>query len=79
MDEKRAINGRVIVMEDYGTLPAQRPHDDDTVHIIDADELVSARASLSGDFMRIYRCSFVPAWHQYPRFKDLSLLRKPEI
>ena len=42
MDEKRAINGRVIVMEDYGTLPAQKPPDDDTIHIIDADELVSA-------------------------------------
>ena len=40
MEEKSAINGRVIVMEDYGTLRHDVP-EDDTIRIIDGDELVS--------------------------------------
>ena len=37
-EEKNVINGRVIPMENYGTLKNQ---DEDRVHILEEDELVS--------------------------------------
>ena len=38
MEEKSAINGRVIAMEDYGTLH-DPTRDDDTIRIIAGDEV----------------------------------------
>ena len=41
MTEKKSINGRVIPMEDYGSLDKQGGIKNDQVHIMENDELVS--------------------------------------
>lgn len=40
-DEKNVINGRVIPMENYGTL--SKGNAEDRVHILEEDELVSEK------------------------------------
>ena len=44
-EEKNVINGRVIPMENYGTL---RNAEEDRVHILEEDELVSTGLTWGG-------------------------------